>query len=128
MMSYVSSGGRSAHSRVVEENQMKANPDKFQGILFGHSEVDTEISLWDTSIIKPSDDVDLFGLTIDSKLNLSKNIKTTTHKASLKLMRLRCLSKWLDPDVRLDYGCTFVQKRLLRNIYEEYEISMMNCF
>ncbi len=35
-----------------EENQMKANPDKFQGILFVHTETETEISLVGTNIIK----------------------------------------------------------------------------
>ncbi len=91
-----------------EENQMKANPDKFQGILFGHTETETEISLGDTNIIKSSENVDLLGLIIDSKLNFSKHIQTTTQKASLKLIALRRLSKRLDPEVRLDYGQTFV--------------------
>ncbi len=67
-----------------EENQMKANPDKSQGILFGHTETETEISLGDTNIIKSSENVHLLGLIIDSKLNSSKHIKTTTQKASLK--------------------------------------------
>ncbi len=131
-----------------EENQMKANPDKFQGILFGHTATETEISLGDSNIIKSSENVDLLRLIIDSKLNFSKHIQTTTQKASLKLIALRRLSKRLDPEVRLDYGQTFVlskylychlvwhfcshhdvlimenvQKRLLRNVYEDYESS-----
>ncbi len=89
------------------------------------------------------------GLTIDSKLNYSKYIQTTTHNASLKLNALWWLSKWLDPEVRLDYGQIFVlgkfsycpwsgtsvvsyhdnimlnmanvQKQLLWNVYEYYE-------
>ncbi len=59
---------------------MKANPDKFQGILFGHTETKTEISLGDTNIIKSSENVDLLGLIIDSKLNFSKHIQTTIQK------------------------------------------------
>ncbi len=51
-----------------EENQMKANPDKFQDILFGHTETETEISLGNTNIIKSSENVDLL-LIINSKLN-----------------------------------------------------------
>ncbi len=43
----------------LEENQMKANLVKFQGILFWHTETETEISLGDTNIIKSSDNVDL---------------------------------------------------------------------
>ncbi len=72
-----------------EESQMKANPNKFQGILFGHTATETEISLQDTNIIKSSDNIDLSGLIIDSKLNFSKHIQATTQKASLKLIALR---------------------------------------
>ncbi len=71
-----------------EENQMKANPDKFQGILFRHTERETAISLGDTNIIKSSDNVDVLGLIIDSKLNFSKLFQITTQKASLKLIEL----------------------------------------
>ncbi len=35
-----------------EENQLKANLDKLQGILFGHTEMETKISLDDTNIVK----------------------------------------------------------------------------
>ncbi len=59
---------------------MKANPDKFQGIQFGHTETETEINLGDTNIIKSSDNVDLLGLILDSKLNFSKHIQTTTQR------------------------------------------------
>ncbi len=82
---------------------MKDYLDKFQSILFGHTEMETEISLGDTNIIKPSDNIDPLGLIIDSKLNFSKHIQTTTQQASLKLIALWRLSKWLDLEVRLDY-------------------------
>ncbi len=75
-----------------EADQMKANPDKFHDILFGHTEMETEISLGDTNIIKPSEDVNLLGLIIDSKLNFSKHIQTTTQKASLKLIALNLMA------------------------------------
>ncbi len=129
-----------------DDNQMKANLDNFQGILFGHTETETEISLGDSNITKSSHNVDLLWLIIDSKLNFSKHIQTTTHKASLKLIALQWLSRWLDPEVRLDYGQTFdlrqfsycplvwhfyshhdvlimenVQIWLLRNVYDDYE-------
>ncbi len=91
-----------------EENHMKANPDKFQCIL--HSKTpDPEfcISLGDT-VIQPSDTVDLMGIVIDDKLTFHQHVKKMTINAALKLNALRRQSKWLDPEVRLDYGRTFV--------------------
>ncbi len=70
------------------ENPKESNLVKFQGILFGHTATETEISLGDTNIIKSSDNADLLGLIIDSKLSFSKHILTTTQKASLKLIAL----------------------------------------
>ncbi len=39
-----------------EENQMKAKLDKFLGMLFGHTEMESAISLRVTNITKSSDD------------------------------------------------------------------------
>ncbi len=87
MKSYISLGAEGQLAlEWFKESQMKANPDKFQDILFKHTEKETEISLGDTNVIKSSNNVDLLGLIIDSKLNFSKHIQTTTQKASLKLI------------------------------------------
>ncbi len=72
-----------------EENQMKANPDKFPCIL--HSKTpDPEfcISLGDT-VIEPSDTVDLLRIVIDDKLTFHQHVKKTTSNAALKLYALR---------------------------------------
>ncbi len=109
---------------------MKANLDKFQGILFGHTETETEISLGDTNMIKSSDNIDLLGLIIDSKLNFSKHIQTTTQKASLKLIAIQRPSKWLDPEIRLDYGQSFVLSKfsycpLVWHFYSRHDVLIM---
>ncbi len=87
---------------------MKANPDKFECIL--HSKTpDPEfcISLGDT-VIKTSDTVDLLGIVIDDKLTFHEHVKKMTSNAALNLNALRRQSKWLDPEIRLDYGRIFV--------------------
>ncbi len=115
--------------------------------------MEAEIRPGGTTIIKASVNVDLLGLTIDSKLNLSKYIQTTTHKAALKLNLLWRLSKWVELEVRLYYCQTFVlskfsycplvwyfysrhdvlsmetvQKWLLRNVYEDYVLPYNELF
>ncbi len=132
---------------------MKANPNKFQCIL--HSKTpDPEfcISLGDT-IIEPSDTVDLLGIVIDDKLTFHQHVKKMITNANLKLNALRRQSKWLDPEVRLDYGRTFVissfqycplvwyfcswadmlaveciQKRMLRMVQAVVLYWFLNCF
>ncbi len=92
----------------LEENHMKANPEKFQCIL--HSKTcDPEfcILLGDT-VIELSDTEDLLGIVIDDKLTFHQHVKKITNNAALKLNALQRLLKWLDPEVRLDYGRTFV--------------------
>ncbi len=65
------------------------------------------ISLGDT-VIEPSDTVDLLRIVIDNKLTFHQHVKKMTSNAALKLNALRRQSKWLDPEVRLDYVRTFV--------------------
>ncbi len=47
-------------------------------------------------------------MIIDDKLSFGQHVKKIIHKAALKLNALRRQSKWLDQDVRLEYGRTFV--------------------
>ncbi len=123
---------------LVEQNHMTANPDKTADPQFC-------ISLGDT-VIEPSDTVDLLGIVISDKLTFHQHVKTMTSNAALKLNALQRQSKWLDPEVRLDYGRTFVlssfqycplvwyvscwtdmlavehiQKHMLRIVYEDYD-------
>ncbi len=94
--------------RWFEETHMRANPVKFQCIV--HTKMSTlnfSISLGDTDITPP-DIVDLLGLIIDDRLSFGQHVKKIIHKTALKLNALQRQSKWLDQDVRLDYGRTFV--------------------
>ena len=130
-----------------DENHMKANPSKFQFIPFSKRETVTGIKLGDYEI-QPSEEVELLGITVDRKLSFSQHIDKIVKKAALKLNALRRKSKWLDEDVRKDYGRTFVlsnftycpmvwyfcnqscknaiekiQERLLRLVYDRYDMS-----
>ena len=70
------------------ENQMKANPDKFQAIAIGKKTKNENISFnLNGNIIKCEDEVKLLGVTIDFELNFNthianickKSLKTTEH-------------------------------------------------
>ncbi len=87
------------------------------------------ISLGETYII-PSDIVNLLGLIIDDRLSFGHHVKKIIHKANLKLTALRHQSKWLDQDIRLEYGSqsgvlalAWIQKCMLRVVLEDYELS-----
>ncbi len=97
-------------------------------------------------VIEPSDTVNLLGIVIDDKLTFHQHVKKMTTNAALKLKALRRQSKWIDPEVRLDYDRTFVlssfqycpliwyfcsradmldvehiEKCMLRMVYEDYD-------
>ncbi len=87
---------------------MKVNPDMFRCIL--HSKIpDPEfcISLGDT-VIAQSTQWTSWGIVIDDKLTFHQHVKKITSNEALKLNALWRKSKWLDPEVKLDYGMTFV--------------------
>ncbi len=58
-----------------------------------------------STVIDPSDIVVFLGIVIDDKLIFSQHVKKITNSAALKL---NVLWRWLDPEVRLDYGRTCV--------------------
>ena len=130
-----------------DENHMKANPSKFQFIPFSKKESINSIKLGECEI-QPSNAVELLGITVDRKLNFSQHVEKIVKKAALKLNALRRKSKWLDTDVKKDYGRTFVlsnftycpmvwyfcnqsdknaiekiQERLLRLVHNQYDMS-----
>ncbi len=59
--------------------------------------------------ITPSDIVDLLGVIIEDRLSFGHHVKNILHKAALKINALQWQSKWLDQNVKLDYGRTCVQ-------------------
>ncbi len=92
----------------LEENHINENPDRFQCNL--HSKTPDPgfcISLGDI-VIEPSCTVDLLAIVIDDKVTFHHHVKKITNDAALRLIALQRQSKWLEPEVRLDFGRTFV--------------------
>ena len=60
-----------------DQNEMQANPDKFQALLLGHLVDDTNI-FFDINVLKifPSDTVKLLGIHIDQSLSFHKHAST----------------------------------------------------
>jgi hypothetical protein len=68
------------------ENQMKANPDKFQAIAIGKKTKNENISFnLNGNIIKYEDEVKLLGVAIDFELNFNTHIANICKKASRQL-------------------------------------------
>ena len=126
-------------------NFMKANPDKFQFIVFDKSSlVKYAITLNKTSIVS-QDSVKLLGITFDKQLSFDSHIREICLKAGRKLSVLCRLSHILDTDAKLLLTNAFImsqfeycpciwhfcsrsnsmkierfQKRALRHIYSDY--------
>jgi hypothetical protein len=72
------------------DNQMQANPDKFQTIAVGKKTHDDNISFnLDGNIIKWNDEVKLLGVTFDFMLNFYSHISNICKRASQQLNVLK---------------------------------------
>lgn len=77
------------------ENQMEANPIKFQALLSGVDET-YEISLTDQVMIHTEKSVKLLGIQLDNKLNFTEHVSNIIKKASRQLNCLKRLAHMLD--------------------------------
>ena len=142
---------KSANTAIswFDDNYMKANPAKFQGIVMSPSrnnQVDLEFLLSDGTIIKPSDQVKLLGVNIDNKLNFSYHIKDLSAKCAKQTNVIARLSKILTTECKknifnsfivsnLNYCCNLyhfcrmedaiilerIQKRALRYVFNDFD-------
>ena len=72
------------------DNQMQANPDKFQAIAIGKKTHDANISFnLNDNIIKCDDEVKLLGVTFDFMLNFKSHVSNICKKASRQLNVLK---------------------------------------
>ena len=128
------------------DNQMKANPDKFQAIAIGKKTKNGDIKFnLDGNEIKCEEEVKLLGVTIDYQLKFDRHISEICKKASRQLNVLKRIGKHLTKLGRLTIYYSFVmsnfnycpvvwhfcgevntqkmekiQERALRFIYEDY--------
>ena len=91
------------------ENQMKANPDKFQAIAIEKKTKNENISFnLNGNMIKCEDEVKLLGVTIDFELNFNTHIANICKKASRQLNILKRIGKYLTKLGRLTIYYSFI--------------------
>jgi hypothetical protein len=83
------------------DNYMQANPDKFQLIIFGASDVTNNSVNINGNNINAEQNVVLLGVGIDQKLNFSKHIADICKKAGRKLNVLARMANTLDTDGKM---------------------------
>ena len=74
---------------------MKMNGDKCHLINFGKGSNDTSLKI-DKTIIKPSKEKKLFGISIDNNLSFKGHVQSISKKASQKLHALSRISNYMD--------------------------------
>jgi hypothetical protein len=92
-----------------EANGMKANPEKYQAIVFG-SKVDAPVNFTiKGTAIECVNSVKLLGIKIDSKLNFDEHVKSICTKASQQINVIMRMSNVLDTNVKENIYKTFIQ-------------------
>jgi hypothetical protein len=95
-------------------NQMKANPAKFQALVMGRNGKgeDVVFQLPGDLIIKPSEHVTLLGMCIDRNLNFSEHISRLTKKCARQINAISRVSRFLTDECRLLLFNSFVLSNL----------------
>ena len=93
--------------RWFEDNQMQANPDKFQAISIGKATTEKLTSFHIEGFdLDCEESVKLLGVEIDSLLNFDKHVTDICKKVAKQINVLSRLSKFLNQDTRiLIYKC-----------------------
>jgi hypothetical protein len=99
-------------SKVIQwfdQNQMKANPDKFQGLPIGKKTRDKHLTLnINSSTIECNDHATLLGVTIDYQLNFDSYLSDLCKKASRQLNVLKRIGKYLTKQGKLTIYHSFI--------------------
>ena len=78
-----------------QANSLKANPSKFQFIIFGDNQNTSFVLNINGKKINNSREIELLGIVIDNQLKFKKHIENLCKKASFKLHALRRIRKFL---------------------------------
>jgi hypothetical protein len=89
-------------------NGLKANPDKYQAIIFGGKSSSTETITVKNCTISCQNSVKLLGIYIDSELSFNEQVKNVCKKASRQINVIMRLSKLLNTDVKLTMYRSFI--------------------
>ena len=96
------------------DNGMKANPDKFQAIVFGRNGKGSNLvfNLSENITVKPSNHVKLLGLVIDNHLRFTQHISELSVKCSKLTNAIARLSRLLNKDSKLSVLEAFLLSNL----------------
>ena len=90
---------------------MKANPEKFQFIIFSKKLYQPQKPTVNTFTVDESDEVELVGLIIDKELNFSKHIDKLCRNTRYKLHALRTIRKFLSLEKAKMLGNVFIDSQ-----------------
>ncbi len=91
-----------------EDNEMQANPSKFQAIVYGKAVGEIDNFNVSGTVIECSEFVKLLGVTFDSQLKFNKHIENICKTASRQINALMRLSKRLDLDSKIAIFNAFI--------------------
>ena len=92
-----------------ENNHMRANPSKFQAIIFkrGNDNVVFDLNIGN-EIIKPVSHVKLLGIVIDETLSFDKHVSNVCIKAARQTSALRRIVRYVPIDSRINIYQAFI--------------------
>ena len=94
-------------------NNMQANANKFQFIIFGKKQGTEPLKLdVHDSLIVESDHVKLLGITLDKKLDYKVHVKSLCRKTAWQIAALGRISKFLSVEAKLTIFRTFIVSNL----------------
>ena len=82
------------------QNDMQANPDKFQLIYFGKNPEQRNISFGNFEL-KPSKSVTLLGVQVDSSLSFTEHVSNIVKKGARAMYALKRIGSYIDADCGL---------------------------
>ena len=94
----------------MKDNNMIANPDKFKAIVLtktDHNTVGIRLEFSEKTILS-SNEIDLLGITIDTKLSFDSHIAKICRKASRQLNALKRLGFYIPLDTRKIVANSFI--------------------
>ena len=94
----------------MKDNDMIASPDKFKAVVLTKTDHNTAgIKLeFSGKTILSSNEIDLLGVTIDTKLTFDSHITKIYRKASRQLNALKCLGFYIPLDTRKILASSFI--------------------
>lgn len=98
----------SSMTRWFENNQMKANPDKYQTIIFGKRKANYETFKISGAQIVSTAQVKLLGIRIDENLSFREHASSVFKKAAKQVNAMMRLSKVLDRDTKRHVYHSFI--------------------